>query len=273
MLIEFSDKDNILDSKPFIDNEVQFNLLHLIKESKSPSLFTNKSQSIIIGQSTPNLPAWIWTSDQITNEDIEELKNDFTELYKNREKLVFIAKPDIAIELANHYSTIKQLKYCVNLTMESFHCPSIILPKSVQGFLRKATINDIDIISQFFSGFIYDCFSTKTTPQQQLQAAKMYIESKNLYIWCKNNEIISMANIAHRTNRHGRISQVFTKPDMRGKGFGAIIVAKLSQIICSEDRIPVLYTDLANPASNKAYKNVGFIECGKVREILFELRN
>jgi len=157
--------------------------------------------------------------------------------------------------------------------MESFHCPSIILPKSVQGLLRKANISDTDIISEFFSGFIYDCFSTKTTPQQQLQTAKMYIESENLYVWCKGNEIISMANIAHCTNRHGRINEVYTKPDMRGQGFGAMIVAKLSQIISSEDRIPVLYTDLANPASNKAYKNVGFIECGKVSEMMVELRN
>lgn len=38
-------------------------------------------------------------------------------------------------------------------------------------------------------------------------------------------------------------------------------------------KTPVLYIDLANPASNKAYKNVGFIECGKVSEILFEMRN
>lgn len=52
----------------------------------------------------------------------------------------------------------------------------------------------------------------------------------------------------------------------------AMIVAELCQIICSEHRIPVLYTDLANPASNKAYKNVGFIECGKVSQILFDLR-
>jgi len=32
----------------------------------------------------------------------------------------------------------------------------------------------------------------------------------------------------------------------------------------------MLYTDLINPASNKAYKNVGFIECGKVNQISFE---
>ena len=270
LLIKFLDKDNILDSKAFIDDEVQFNLLYLIRESKLPYLFTNKNKSIIIGQSTLNRPTWIWTSNQITNEDIEELKNDFIELYKDMDKLIFVAKPDIAIALAEHYSTIRQLKYRVYLQMESFHCPSIIMPKSVQGLLRKATINDINVISEFLSGFVYDCFGAITTPEQQLQTAKMYIESENLYIWFNNNEIISMANIAHRSNRHARINEVYTKPDMRGKGFGGMIVSELCHIIFSEHRVPVLYTDLANPASNKAYKNVGFIECGKVSQILFE---
>lgn len=272
LLIKFSEKDNILDSKPFIDDEVQFNLLHLIRESKLPYLFTNKNKSIIIGQSTPSYPAWIWTTNQITNEEIEELKNDFNELYKEMDKLVFVAKSDIAITLAEHYSAIRQIKYSVYLQMESFHCPSIMKPKSVQGLLRKATINDINVISEFLSGFIYDCFGKMTTPEQQLQTAKMYIESENLYILCNNNEIISMSNIAHRSKRHVRINEVYTKPDMRGKGFGAKIVSELCEIILSEHRVPVLYTDLANPASNKAYKNVGFIECGKVSQISFDLR-
>lgn len=271
MLIKFSEKDNILDSKPFIDDEVQFNVLYIIRESKLPYLFTNKNKSIIIGQSIPKLPAWIWTSSQITNKDIEELKNDFIELYKDMEKLVFVAKPDIAIALAENYSTIRQLKYCVNLQMESFQCPSIIEPKPVQGLLRKATINDINVISEFLSGFIYDCFTQMTTPEQQSQTAKMYIESENLYIWCIGNKIISMAHIAHRSKRNARINEVYTRPDMRGQGFGAVIVSKLCRIILSEHRVPVLYTDLSNPASNKAYKNVGFIECGKVSKVSFTL--
>ncbi|WP_144005378.1 hypothetical protein [Clostridium sp. DL-VIII] len=44
MLIKFSGQDNILDSKPFIDDEVQFNLLHLIRESKSPLLYMNENK-------------------------------------------------------------------------------------------------------------------------------------------------------------------------------------------------------------------------------------
>lgn len=83
MLIRFQGNDSILDSRPFTDDEVQFNLLHLVRESESPYLFTNKNRSIIIGQSALKYPAWIWTENNITDDDIKELKDDFTELYKD----------------------------------------------------------------------------------------------------------------------------------------------------------------------------------------------
>lgn len=272
MLINFSGKDNILDSEPFIKEEVQFNLLQLIRESNAPHLYTNENKSIIIGQSTFSHPAWIWTSNQITNEEIENLKGYFIELFIEAEKFTFVAKPDISVILAEHYSTYKQIDNYADLKMQSFHCPLIIKPKSVQGQIQKPTINDVKVISEFLSGFIYDCFGKKTIAEEQLENAKLYIESGSFYIWRNNDEIVSMANIAHRSKRHARINEVYTKPDMRGKGFGEMIVARLCQIINNEHRVPILYTDVTNPASNKAYKNVGFIECGKVTQVSFDLR-
>lgn len=273
MLMRFQGNDSILDSKPFTDDEVQFNLLHLVRESESPYLFTNKNRSIIIGQSALKYPAWVWTENNITNDDIKELKNDFTELYKDVGMLTFVAKPDIAILLAEHYSKVKHKNYSISLQMESFQCPSVIEAKQIKGHLRQATINDITIISEFLSGFVYDCFDKETTSEEQLRTAKMYIESKNLYIWECDSKTISMASIAHSSQRNVRINGVYTIPDMRGKGFGAKIVSELCKIILSEHRTPVLYTDLRNPASNKAYKNVGFTECGKVTQISFNFES
>lgn len=54
-------------------------------------------------------------------------------------------------------------------------------------------------------------------------------------------------------------------------GFDAEIVYELCKIIFGENRVPVLYTDLSNPASNKAYKNVGFKESGKVTQMVFDM--
>lgn len=70
-------------------------------------------------------------------------------------------------------------------------------------------------------------FWKKTIIEEQVETAKMYIESGNFYVWRNDNEIISMANIAQRSQRHARINEVYTKPEIRGKGFRAMIVSEL----------------------------------------------
>jgi len=115
-----------------------------------------------------------------------------------------------------------------------------------------------------------NCFGITTNVEEQAETAKAYILSDNFYIWKIGNEIVSMANMAHRSARHVRLNEVYTPPSQRKNGYAGALVSELCKIIYRENRIPMLYTDLLNPASNKAYKNVGFIECGKVNQISFE---
>ncbi len=98
-------------------------------------------------------------------------------------------------------------------------------------------MSDINVIAEFLSRFIYDYFSKRTTSEEQLGDAKDYVESANLSVWCKDNEVISMSNIAYCPKRYARINQVYTKPNMRRKGFGEMIVSKLSKIILSENKV------------------------------------
>lgn len=271
MLTRFQGNSEILDSKPFIDEEVRFNLMHLIREGHSSILFRNETNTAIIGQSGPSFPAWVWTVEGIGQKELDELKEDFYQFFKDAEKLSFIAKPEIAEILSDYYSSKRGVDYTISMRMESFHCPTIIPPRNNSGELSRPTLDDAEVIAQFFCGFIKDGFGVDTTVEKQMENAKKYITSSNFYVWRDEAEIVSMAYIPHRSKRHGRINQVYTKPEMRGKGYAAMIVSELSKIIDNESLTPILFTDLANPSSNKAYKNVGFIECGKVNEIVFKL--
>lgn len=60
---------------------------------------------------------------------------------------------------------------------------------------------------------------------------------------------------------------VYTREKYRRCGFATILVTYISKLIISDGKIPILYTDLANPASNKAYKSAGFVERGKIDEV------
>lgn len=270
MMIPFGKSSNIFDTEPFVSEEVIFNLMHRIRDDDNPILMKSEDGQIIIAQSSEQYPAWIWTDKNIEKQKYEVIADDFYKLFSNRTTLKFVAKPQIAEFLANDYAERKKVTWKTSMSMEAYQCPKIIFPTNVTGAISMLSLEDVNIISEFFVGFIKDCFGISTSIDKQIENAKSYILSGNFYIWKNGDEIVSMANIAHRSSRHGRINEVYTPPSQRKRGYAGALVSELSKIIQSENRTPMLYTDLSNPASNKAYKNVGFIECGRVNQISFE---
>lgn len=97
-----------------------------------------------------------------------------------------------------------------------------------------------------------------------MKCAERLINSGNLYVLKVNSELVSMANIAHRYLRHARIKNVYTPPKHHRKGYASELVAYLSNSILQDGLILVLFTDITNKTSNKVYKDIGYIECGKV---------
>lgn len=268
-MILFDIATNTLDTEPFILDEVMFNLMHLIRDTETPLMLENDSGKVIIAQSAPLYPAWVWTDNSLEDDEFDELGEEFYRVFSNRSELSFVAKPSIADSLANHYASRKNISWKIDLKMESYYCPHIKAPVNVDGGISKPTFEDTVIISEFFAGFIWDCFGKSTTANEQIETAEKFIQSNDFYIWKVNGEIVSMANIAHRSPRHARINEVYTLPSKRMKGYAGALVAELCKIILNENRVPILYTDLSNPASNKAYKNIGFVECGKVNQLSF----
>ena len=55
-----------------------------------------------------------------------------------------------------------------------------------------------------------------------------------------------------------RIGPVYTPPAHRGHGFGSGVTAAATRSILDDGGIPVLFTDLANPTSNKIYRALGY---------------
>ncbi|WP_353097265.1 GNAT family N-acetyltransferase [Tissierella praeacuta] len=64
---------------------------------------------------------------------------------------------------------------------------------------------------------------------------------------------------------------LYTSPSNRRKGYAGALVSELSKILYKENRMLMLYTDLSNPVSNNIYKNIGFVECGIVDQVSFQV--
>jgi predicted GNAT family acetyltransferase len=64
---------------------------------------------------------------------------------------------------------------------------------------------------------------------------------------------------------------VYTPPEKRNRGYASSLVAALSQHLLDGGRkFCFLYTDLANPTSNKIYRALGYEHVGDSVQIFFD---
>jgi predicted GNAT family acetyltransferase len=80
-----------------------------------------------------------------------------------------------------------------------------------------------------------------------------------------------MAGTGPRISGVARIAPVYTPPEHRNRGYATTLVASLSRQLLTEGATCcTLFTDLANPTSNKIYAEVGYRRIADWEEHAFE---
>jgi GNAT superfamily N-acetyltransferase len=79
-----------------------------------------------------------------------------------------------------------------------------------------------------------------------------------LWLWEHGGRATSM--VAYHAPLFGvsRVGPVYTPPDLRGRGYAGALTSTVSRQILDDGGIACLYTDLANPTSNKIYAAIGY---------------
>jgi uncharacterized protein len=79
------------------------------------------------------------------------------------------------------------------------------------------------------------------------------------YVWEDGGEVVSLVGAGGETPHGIRIGPVYTPPDRRSRGYASALTAAASQDQLDRGRQFVfLFTDLANPTSNKIYQAIGY---------------
>ncbi len=271
-MITSIDKNHpIFQSEEYQKDIVPFQLLEFIKEY--PILLVSDEKSYIIGSSHPDMPVWIWTSDNILENAKNELTQYFYNLFKEKETLKLVAKPKIAKILSQPFIENKNsTKSIVN--MQSFENRKVIPAKNQNVIIVKPTENDIEGIALCLCNFSAECFGdTQKTPNNYTETAKKLLNDPFCCIIKDKNQVVAMAHSTRESEKYIAISRVYTHPQYRKRGYASAIVAKISQLILEKGKIPTLYTDMSNPSSNTAYKNVGFVELSPIDEVFLEWKN
>ena len=79
------------------------------------------------------------------------------------------------------------------------------------------------------------------------------------YVWEDGGEVVSLVGAGGETPNGVRIGPVYTPPERRGRGYASVLTAAASQDQLDRGRRFVfLFTDLANPTSNRIYQSIGY---------------
>jgi RimJ/RimL family protein N-acetyltransferase len=125
------------------------------------------------------------------------------------------------------------------------------------GSARQVTAQDASQFADWLAAFSQEAVP-HDPPPARANSEKMAAEGRHTF-WVVAGEPVAMAGIARRTRSAGAISAVYTRPEMRGRGFAGSVTAAVAERLFAEGRSAVcLYTDLRNPASNRCYAKLGF---------------
>ena len=142
---------------------------------------------------------------------------------------------------------------------------------NVPGSLRPAREADLDLFDGWCNAFCRDCNLPLHPPDQQLLRSRQHIERGEPHFWEVDGRPVSTASAWGKTPNGIRISLVYSPPHLRGRGYASACVAALSQrMLDSGRKFCFLFTDLANPTSNKIYAAIGYEKVCEDEQIFFD---
>ncbi|WP_018754492.1 GNAT family N-acetyltransferase [Paenibacillus terrigena] len=264
----FGPQDEVLQSVPFIQDEVQYTLIHTITCSEDAICYKSQDGLVIYAQ-TPGYRAWIWMSDKLREAERESRLLELCDVLPDTPIPGIAGDPNVVALFSALYAAKHHISHQPRMELQAYQCPNVVNPEGVVGELQVASARDLLEVARFLVEFTYDAYGKTVELSSQLQDADRLIGSGNLYVWKVDGTPVSMANIASRTPRHARINAVCTPLAHRKKGYASALVAQVCRIILEEGRTPILYADGANPDSNRVYQHIGFRVSGRIREIDF----
>jgi GNAT superfamily N-acetyltransferase len=97
-------------------------------------------------------------------------------------------------------------------------------------------------------------------------------EGTGFWLWEDGGQPVSLAGFSGPTPTGIRIGPVYTPPEHRRRGYATTLVADLSSWLLGHGhRACFLYTDLANPTSNRIYVEIGYERVCDAMEFSFRV--
>jgi FR47-like protein len=140
-----------------------------------------------------------------------------------------------------------------------FRLDELTEPVSPAGTARLATLEDRDLLAAWYESFALEAFGRLPAVFDGGKFIERVLQRSQVWLWTD-----TAGTASAMAGRHpvmfgvARIGPVYTPPELRGNGYGSGVTTAATRDVLEDAAVPVLYTDLANPTSNKIYQQLGY---------------
>ena len=127
------------------------------------------------------------------------------------------------------------------------------------GAARVAGAADVPLVERWLQEFAEAVGEDSGAPQQVMHRVK----AGRVLLWETAGVPVSMAGFSAIVAGQGRVTPVYTPPELRGRSYaGAVTCAASEAARMAGARWVLLFADLANPTSNALYQRLGYRPVG-----------
>jgi len=147
-----------------------------------------------------------------------------------------------------------------------FVLEELVEPPEPVGTFRPAVESDVELALEWFAAFHRDADEQagrppsaegETAPDRESMLRR--IRAGRLWLWeDEDGRRVHLTGANPAEYGVARIGPVYTPKEARGRGYASATVARVSRLILDEGATPCLFTDQANPTSNRIYQTLGY---------------
>jgi RimJ/RimL family protein N-acetyltransferase len=202
---------------------------------------------------------------RIPAEAVEPLVEDVASVYGTLPSA--LGREEDAGRFAEAWCARKGLQWSFGARQRIHRLDTLIEPASVPpGALRAATGDERALVVDWLDRFLDD---TGIGGAGAAALADVLFAERQVFLWDDGGPK-AMVGVPGFTPNGARVGYVYTPPDLRGRGYATAATAALSrQLLDSGRRFCVLFTDLANPISNRIYARLGYVPVCDVVDAVF----
>ncbi len=171
------------------------------------------------------------------------------------------ATPEIEL-FADAWSHARGVGWRTRVSQRIYSLEELIPARPCPGAPRVAGEDDRAVLVDWLRAFSVEALAEEEPNETALAANvehKLTADDADYVLWEVDGEPVSCAAFGSSTPSGTRIGPVYTPPEHRGRGFASALTAHVSaERLAAGRRFCFLYTDLANPTSNRIYTDLGY---------------